>query len=1103
MAFRLSDKFVSKFENEPPSWGFGDLSYFVYKRTYSRDMCVKCKTVDPHFFIKDGEELICRKCRYLGDSIKEEWFDTCRRVTEGVFEIQRRYCEQNKLPWQGHKAQKTAQEFFERMFTFKFLPPGRGLWVMGTPVVEKHGGASLNNCAFVSTEHITIDLAEPFCWTMDMLMLGVGVGFDTRGAGKVVIKKSTKAPIVFDIPDSREGWVEGLRLLLQSYQGGPPVIHNFDLIRPRGKPIRGFGGVASGPEPLRDLYEGIKLILDSLDGYTLNSVAITDIMNLIGKCVVSGNVRRSSEIALSELNDIDFLSMKDYTKYPVELKSHRWASNNSAFAFKDSKFSRVIPSIKINGEPGLVFIDNMRHFGRFKDGYAPFDNDRYDDCDGINPCITGDTRLHINGGLVKVEDLFRTQQTLECVVDNRTLNGYYGVTTRNATPVFKTSDSADVWRVTTKAGYQIKATAWHEFYTTRGKIQLKDLQIGDKLLIQSGKGLFGTMGSYELGFLLGIIAGDGHFKKDKGKKTLTVGLWGEEKRFSETICNYINSLVYGIIPRARKVNGCAVESRDEKRITSTSLATLANIYGFMRDTKLVIPEVVWNGTEECVRGYIHGLIESDSTINTTKTNCSIRTGSINKEFLREVQLLLSNWGIYSTIYLRRKAGYHLLPDSKRNLKEYYCQDFYELAIDSQSRKIFLETIGFTDKGSKYNKCYQWTQTRRTYKQKFTTPIETIEYVGKESVYDTTQNDKNSVIFNGIVTGQCSEQMLKSYELCTLVETFPARHQNAADYHETLKYAFLYAKTITLIPTHCEKTNQVMMRNRRIGCSMSGVQQAIKKFGKYTFFNEFCDKGYDTIRSWDRIYSRWLGIPRSIRMTTVKPSGTVSLLAGATPGVHWTHAEYYLRTVRMAANSPLLYPLYLSGYRIEIANTSNAKLQEILGALVNEEQKDIETIYTITHEGLAWANKSHRGNISFQLDTLLKLLSSKDITMVVYFPVKETDFTKNKAAVSLWEQLNIIREMQYYWSDNGVSCTLTFKKTEEDDIEPAIEYFAPYVKALSFLPLEDHGYSQAPYTTCSKEEYDTYARSLARLDFTFLTTSIPQGEKFCTNDSCSI
>ena len=124
---------------------------------------------------------------------------------------------------------------------------------------------------------------------------------------------------------------------------------------------------------------------------------------------------------------------------------------------------------------------------------------------------------------------------------------------------------------------------------------------------------------------------------------------------------------------------------------------------------------------------------------------------------------------------------------------------------------------------------------------------------------------------------CLEQSLESYELCCLVETFPHNHDSFEDYAKTLKYAYLYAKTVTLGRTHWSDTNRVMLRNRRIGCSVSGVAQFITNRG--LDIKEWLNDGYDVIQEWDKMYSDWMAVPRSVKTTSVKPSGTVSLLAG--------------------------------------------------------------------------------------------------------------------------------------------------------------------------------------------------------------------------------
>ena len=292
---------------------------------------------------------------------------------------------------------------------------------------------------------------------------------------------------------------------------------------------------------------------------------------------------------------------------------------------------------------------------------------------------------------------------------------------------------------------------------------------------------------------------------------------------------------------------------------------------------------------------------------------------------------------------------------------------------------------------------------------------------------------------------CSEQSLEDHELCCLVETFPAHHESLQDYKRTLKFAYLYAKCVTLVATHNEKTNAVMQRNRRIGCSMSGIVQAINKLGRHVFYN-WCDEGYSYIKNLDRIYSEWLCVGRSIKMTSVKPSGTVSLLCGATPGIHYPEAEYYIRNIRIANTSPLIKACLEAGYKVE--------------------------------------------EDSYSPDT-----------SVVSFPVRENYFVKGKKDVTIWEQFANAAAMQHWWADNQVSITVTFNQKEESDIKSCLEIYQNQLKSISLLPIAEHGYVQAPYIPITEKEYEIMARPLRKLD---LSTSRHEAEdKFCDGEACTI
>jgi adenosylcobalamin-dependent ribonucleoside-triphosphate reductase len=293
---------------------------------------------------------------------------------------------------------------------------------------------------------------------------------------------------------------------------------------------------------------------------------------------------------------------------------------------------------------------------------------------------------------------------------------------------------------------------------------------------------------------------------------------------------------------------------------------------------------------------------------------------------------------------------------------------------------------------------------------------------------------------------CVEQQLEDGELCCLVETFPAKHETYEDYLKTLEIAYMYGKTVTLVNTHWPETNAIMLKNRRIGLSQSGVVQAFNKHTRRTVM-EWCDDAYKHVCEMDKEYSDWLCIPRSVRMTSIKPSGTVSLLNGSTPGIHFPESEYYIRRIRFSKDSDLIPSLEAAGYKIE--------------------------------------DDKYSPN-----------------TLCVEFPVQEPFYVKGKKDVSMWEQLEIAAQYQHYWADNSVSITVTFNKEEAPQIKDALELYESRLKAVSFLRYQETGYEQAPYEPITKEQYDTMVANIEPLQ-RMETEQEGVGSKFCTNDSCDI
>jgi len=667
-SFKLTDEFVSDYRKKQAPFGYTDVAgnsvgEITFLRTYSR--------------LKE-------------DGTKETWADVCERVTNGTYSLQKDYAKQQRLPWSDAKAQASAKEFFSRLFDLKWTPPGRGLWVMGTDIVNvQKNSAALQNCAFVSTNEMTKNNpAKPFNFLMEASMLGVGVGFDDKGADKGFEIYAPGAPQTYDIPDTRQGWAESLAAVINSFlkPGQPSWDFNYDQVRPYGEPIKTFGGTASGPEPLMKLHNGIRKIFLGREGEQLTRKDIADIGNMIGVAVVAGNVRRSAELLIGRIDDEDFLNLKNAERFPernsydAEAPGWAWMSNNSVEVSVGTDFSPIVDGIIRNGEPGVIWMDQSRKYGRLKD--APNNKDH------------------------------------------------------------------------------------------------------------------------------------------------------------------------------------------------------------------------------------------------------------------------------------RVVGYN----------------------------------------------------------------------------------------------PCAEQSLESFEMCTLVETYLNRHESLEDFKRTLKFAYLYAKTVTLLPTHWEETNAIMQRNRRIGTSISGIANFADNNG-IPVLKQWMDEGYDTVKSYDEVYSEWLGVRPSVKMTTVKPSGTVSILAGESPGVHWTPGgEYFLRAIRFKNSDPMLPLFKMANYRVEPAS------EDPTG------------------------------------------------TSVVFFPIK-AGAKRAERDVSIFEKMALAATAQRYWSDNSVSVTVTFDpETESKHVGTVLHMYDGQLKTVSFLPSGNHVYPQMPYTQIQKEEYEEYALQLFSIDFAGVYAGMAAdavGEAYCSTDACEV
>ena len=335
-----------KYKSEDIPWG--EVGYATYKRTYARPM-------------KEGSE---------------EWEDTVDRVVEAC--NKQLGCDFNKYE-QG--------EIKDMMMNLKGTVAGRFLWQLGTKTVDRLGLPSLQNCAFTVVDHPI----RPFTWAFEMLMLGSGVGYNIQREHvyqlpkvkrKVRIENVNDNGADFIVPDSREGWTELLKRVLEaSFVTGEGFTYATHLIRPAGSPIKGFGGTASGSQDLIWGMQEINNILNNRSNKRLQPIDCLDIMNIIGKIVVAGNVRRSAQIALGDHDDLEYLRAKRWDLGGIP--NWRAMSNNSVVCDDiDQLPDEFWEGYKGNGEPyGLINLESSRRMGRTGE-------EQYPDPDvmGYNPC---------------------------------------------------------------------------------------------------------------------------------------------------------------------------------------------------------------------------------------------------------------------------------------------------------------------------------------------------------------------------------------------------------------------------------------------------------------------------------------------------------------------------------------------------------------------------------------------------------------------------------------------------------------------------------------------------------------------------------------------
>lgn len=716
----------------------------------------------------------------------------------------------------------------------------------------------------------------------------------------------------------------------------------------------------------------------------LRPIHCLDICNLIGQNVVVGGVRRTAEIALIDPKDTECTEAKSNL---TPEKYHRFMSNNSLY-IEDTPakeyLQKIFASIRATGEPGFV---NVAESKRRRGDYA-----------GTNPCTTGDTEI-LTGeyGYVQIKDVVDTDVTI--------WNGYEWSQVRPRV----TGYNQPILEVKFSNGTSLKCTDYHKFVLVGGeRVMATELSIGDKLekwtlpvltSLFKGNSLFSDFPSVDP-YVAGFYAGDGVVSKP------LIWLYGKKRALKQVFAS----------------KGCRVLDGDER--DTVYIPTT-----FQKHRVPTAQDSIQHRLD-----YLAGLLDSDGCVNTKEGSVAI--SSVDKNFLKDLFKMLSTMGVNSCISEMKEEGERALPanNGTGENKIYFCNKCYRLTISAWNVRELME-LGL--------KTYRLNLNPNPNREasRFVYVTEIVRRDNEPTVYCFTEPKNHTGIFNGVMTAQCGEILLPANAVCNLttinLTQFVVRGkykgQAAVDWTGLKKAMRLSARAgyrMTCVDLELPGWNEIHHRDRLLGCSITGYQDLIGMLPEG--FNE--ELFLEEMRKWTRFYAdeyaEELGTPKSKLVTSVKPEGTLSLIAGGvSPGVHYQHSPYFIRRIRVNASDPL------------------AKTALELGWQIHPEV------------GQTMENAT---------------------TLVIDFPCK-TEARKTKNDVSAVEQLRTYLMFQKNYVEHNASNTISVKPDEWEEVVDFVHTNWNDVLGVTFLESNSTYYPLMPYEECTKEVYDDLVKKTRQFD----------------------
>jgi ribonucleoside-diphosphate reductase alpha chain len=769
------------------------------------------------------------------------------------------------------------------------------------------------------------------------------------------------ACFVLEIDDSMESIFETIKDTAMIHKSGGGTGFSFSRLRPKNSPVRSTGGIASGP------------------------ISFLKVFDAATQAVKQGGCRRGASMGILRVDHPDILEFisckendKDITNFNISVAVTedfmQRVKNNQEYDLIDPHnkkvtgrlnarevFKKIVQMSWKNGEPGIIFLDRMNK-------YNP--TPALGDYESTNPCVTGDTFISTEHGLMKVKDVVQKygDKKLRIFIDPRTVESqkiFGGTSLFVPARAFKTG-KRELLRLKTKAGYELKLTANHRVLTERGWVKAGDLIVGkDKILIQAARSGFsydqklpfqvvkeyqGGNGrkysanlpdnwSQDLGVILGWLLGDGNLHGSLESVFFYFG------KADHTVLKEIRRILKNIYGK----EGTLIDRGWEWQlnINGKLLFRFFKQLGMKRARahEKDVPSSIFTAPREAVKGFLQGIFSSDGTINYIEgKNAYVRLSSASLKLLKDVQLLLLNFGIFSRIYENRK-------EAKRGVfryrtkdgieKDYQTRPYHELEVSRKDVVAFIKEIGFVGQKhkAKIEKLLKKAGRKRGYYQRERSDtVIKLEPAGVEEVFDLTEPISHSFIANGCVVHNCGEQILLPFESCNLgsINLSKMAAGKKVDWiklAQTTRIAVRFLDNVIDMNKYpLPRIAEITKGNRKIGLGVMGFadmlirleipynsEEAIALGGKIMSFildkatAASCElaKERGVFPNFEKSIYNAPGQPRlrNATLTTIAPTGTLSIIANCSGGIEPIFAVSYLRKVLDKEGLLELHPIF--------------------------------------------------------------------------------------------------------------------------------------------------------------------------------------------------